>query len=133
MTTTDAGQLAVALVVDREAIISEWERRVLADSGIPTARTLSVGELRDYIPKFLEHMATEARSETAAINGTGITRVHARLRLEAGYSLDEALAELEHLRDALTSLVRSEPARPGAMIIAVAFSEAFAAVAEVFG
>jgi hypothetical protein len=130
--STEATHAASFLVIDREAIVAEWERRVLADDQIPTARTLEPDELRDYVPKVLDTIANELRGEPSSIGRFELMRIHAALRRDAGYSLDETLTELAHLRDVLR--LRADPKQLSSnRVIANALEQASAAISEVFG
>ncbi len=129
----EAIHVASFLVVDREFIVAEWERRVLADDAIPIARTLKLcGDSATSCPRSSIRSRTTFAAKPRASGHVELIRLHAALRRDAGYSLDETFTELAHLRDVLR--LRADPRQlPSNRVVGNALAQAFAAVGEVFG
>ena len=106
--------LAALLRAQRDDLIQRWTRRVLDDPSVPQARRLNRPRLLDHIPELLKCLIDALDTElstlrTAEAGGrtTGAAepaRKHARLRLDDGYTLAEALRELSHFRTALLDI-----------------------------
>ncbi len=125
--TKETTRAAIQLLLRRSELLLQWERAVLRDDAVPTAKTLPGFRLRDYVPRMFdtivdalrgdsfEAMALEARARSFA-------RVHAIERIDGGFALDEVLRELAHLETVLvTELGHAHDARA---VIAKAIADA---------
>lgn len=116
-------QLAALLRDRKETLIREWEQRVLGDPAVPEARRLSEPQLRDHVPRLIDHLvdalencAAGTQAAEAAgrwIGQGGASRAHAEHRRQEHYDLPAALRELSHLRSAVIDLCRAEGVFPG--------------------
>src|SRR5512134_1522739 len=86
------------LAARREEIVAEWEERVRS---LPGGGELSRPALRDHVPELLERIAAfvSGTGEDAGSALEGLPDLHAVARLERGYELAAAAAELSILRD----------------------------------
>jgi signal transduction histidine kinase len=101
-------QLAAALRIRFDAIISNWEtlvRRVL-----PAADKLTLAQVRDHLPKTLSILAdaldSASAEETHALAGQ--TTAHGILRFHQGYNVDELLTEYRLLRRVIIEEIEAE-------------------------
>jgi signal transduction histidine kinase/ActR/RegA family two-component response regulator len=125
--------LALAIVLDaqRDSLLEKWERRVLADPGLPLAQTLSRPALHDHFPAIVECLASTLRTLGGhpaqlgrRLGSTEETQEHIRDRMQAAYSVPEILRELSHLRLAIVDLCDGAPPdETAAAILHAAFDQ----------
>ncbi len=111
---TIRGAAAIGLFLARSELVAEWERRVLADDAIPSARRLELFRLRDYVPRFID-LATEVlRGDgyegALRTKAQDFARVHVVERIDEGFALSEVLGELAHLRGVVLEHLAIAPA-----------------------
>jgi signal transduction histidine kinase len=91
----------------RDALIQQWREHVLRDPRIPLAATLSEEQLLDHFPDLLDRLvafleqtqtAENGKSSGTAIGTSEVAMVHAQLRFEHGYTLEQALREFVQIR-----------------------------------
>jgi signal transduction histidine kinase len=106
-------QIAALIREKKDALIASWERSVLEDPYVPEASRLPEPTLRDDIPHLIERLASALELNDASPSARGgrdfdhdrVAAAHARQRLAAGYTLEAALCELSHFRNALADLL----------------------------
>lgn len=125
--------LALASVLEshQEGLLEKWELRVLADPGLPLARTLSRPALHNHFPAIVQRLASTLRTLAGhpedigrLVGSTEEAQEHVRNRVEAEYSIPEVLRELSHLRLAIIDACESAlPDRSAAAILHAAFDQ----------
>ena len=102
--------MAELLVLNREDIVTRWERAVLDDPVVAQAQVLSEPVLRDHVPQLLDDIAAALRHDAEDAGEAQLGRdfgagalpgEHAAQRFAVGYSLSAVLRELSHLRSVL--------------------------------
>ena len=111
------------LVSKRKELIELWMKRVRDDDRIESADELSRFVLQDHMPDVLmqiilalgRHKSGILSPEDAArlVGNSEASVAHASLRYLNGYTIDEAMRELSHLRGAAIELWHGEDLRPG--------------------
>jgi PAS domain S-box-containing protein len=82
------------------AVIDSW-RAVLRRTGdVPRSESLTRTEFIDHVPALIDRMADRLRGHQADVAGEA--EKHGHMRWQQGYDLIEVVAELGHLRTALT-------------------------------
>ena len=123
-----------------------WER--FANALSPSASNLSISDLRNHLPEILLAMADDmerpqsleeqaAKSEGKAPRGDALDRVsavHARMRLNSGFNLEQAISEYRALRSSILFLwIRTRPSNDDVVLSEVTrFNETIdQAIAEI--
>lgn len=117
------------LVAKRKGLIELWMTRVREDKRIESADDLSRFVLQDHMPDVLmqiilalgRHKSGILSPDAAArlVGSSEASVAHAGLRFLNGYTIDEAMRELSHLRAAVIELWHGEDLRPGDREISV--------------
>lgn len=120
----------IRLFLARAQLTTEWERRVLADEAIPSARRLEPFRLRDYVPRFI-NLATEALRNGGYIGelrskAQDFARIHVVERIDEGFTVTEMHAELAHLRNVVLEHLAVAPATHEPIIAALDDARAIA-------
>jgi signal transduction histidine kinase/ActR/RegA family two-component response regulator len=125
--------IALATVLDahRDSLLEKWERRVLADPGLPLALTLSRPALHDHFPAIVCRLASTLRTLAGhpealgrLVGSTEEAQEHVRDRMHAAYSVPEILRELSHLRLAIVDVCDGAlPDASAAAILHAAFDQ----------
>jgi signal transduction histidine kinase len=118
--------------------LEEWERRVLADPGLPLAPTLSPPALHDHFPAIVQRLASTLRALAEypeelgrRVGSTEEVQEHVKGRMAAEYSVPEILRELSHLRLAIVDRCQGAiPDRSAAAILHAAFDQMMINAAE---
>lgn len=98
------GGLADYLGTQKEAILTEWRKRVIDDKKIPATRSLNTAAITNHLPEIFDDLAATLRrygSEAVAEQTTKNAEEHGTTRQHQGYQLSEVLRELMHLRAVL--------------------------------
>ncbi|WP_394846775.1 sensor histidine kinase [Pendulispora brunnea] len=106
------GHFAGFLHKNRNLLIERWVQRVVNDPEIPAANKLSRPALEDDVPilvdlliaKFARNPSQEVEHASEGDRASDVARSHTRHRLNAQYTVTEALRELSHLRRAVHAL-----------------------------
>jgi signal transduction histidine kinase len=107
------GRLAWMLANFQPALLERWARRVLSDPEVPAANRLSAPALEDHIPhlvarltqRLARHPKTTWGEEVGReVGASDLGTAHAQHRVQADYSLSEALRELSHFRASVLDL-----------------------------
>lgn len=123
--------LASVLEAHRDGLLEKWERRVLADPGLPLAVTLSRPALHDHFPAIVQRLESTLRTLSGRpedigrlVGSTEEAQEHVRDRVEAEYSVPEVLRELSHLRLAIVDVCEGAlPDDSAAAILHAAFDQ----------
>jgi signal transduction histidine kinase/ActR/RegA family two-component response regulator len=123
--------LAMVLEAQQDSLLAKWERRVLADPGLPLAPTLSRPALYDHFPAIVQRLASTLRTFAEhpeqlgrLVGSTEEAQEHVRDRMQAEYSVPEILRELSHLRLAIVDLCDGAlPDSSAAAILHAAFDQ----------
>lgn len=97
-------RLATFLGNHRDKIIKEWTASVTRDSKLASARTVSPSELRDHVPKLLDHLAqtlAEVFNRDVKEEAAWIAASHGDIRWKQQFDVSEVLREFAHLREVL--------------------------------
>ncbi|MDZ4401760.1 RsbRD N-terminal domain-containing protein [Prosthecobacter sp.] len=95
------GGLADHLCTHKEAILTEWRKRVRDDTAIVVTKSLNTTALTNHLPEIFDDLIATLRrygSETVAEQTTKDAEEHGATRRQQGYELPEMLRELMHLR-----------------------------------
>ena len=95
---TELNSLAALLVNEREAVMAAWRSGVRE---LPSAKTLDTPTLNDHIPTLLGEIAHALRSRSENSTEQGVESsppAHGVQRLEAGFDIEEVVAEYGILR-----------------------------------
>jgi signal transduction histidine kinase len=116
--------LAEFVDAERVAIVAEWE--AFARSLMPEAKEMSGAALRDHADEILSTIVSDMRSRQTAAEqaekskGRGaaqhlgeIGKLHAGLRIESGFRLDQMVAEYRALRASVLRLWEKRGTDPG--------------------
>jgi signal transduction histidine kinase len=100
---TELDRLAALLMNEREALLSEWRGRVRR---LPSARALDTPTLNDHIPTLFGEiaLALSAGNEDAANGMDSSPPAHGVQRLEAGFDIEEVVAEYGILRACIVEM-----------------------------
>jgi len=95
------GGLADYLSTHKEAILTEWRKRVIDDKKILATRSLNADAITNHLPEIFDDLTATLRrygSATVAEQTSKDAEAHGAKRQEQGYELPEVLRELMHLR-----------------------------------
>ena len=101
---TELERLAALLVDERDTLLAEWRSRV---RGLPSAKSLDTPTLNDHIPTLIAEvaLALKTRSAEGALDGVESSPpAHGVQRLEAGFDIEEVVAEYGILRSCFHEL-----------------------------
>lgn len=117
------------LVTKRSELVELWMQRVRDDDRIQSADELSRYVLRDHMPEILmqiilalgRHKSGVLSPEQAArmVGMSEASKAHADMRFLNGYTLEEALREISHLRAACIDFWHRDGAIPSSMELGV--------------
>jgi signal transduction histidine kinase len=97
-------QLAALVRHERQALLSSWRRQVRE---LPSARDLDVPTLNDHIPGLLDELAAalQIKSEQTIPEAVAASPpAHGSQRLQAGFDIEEVVAEYNILRGCIHDL-----------------------------
>ena len=97
---SQTAELADHLDTRMSAIIALWRATVERKGDVPNAERLSPSEFVDHVPEILDRIGERLRGESG--DPTVEAKEHGRLRWVQGYDVAEVVAELGHLRSALS-------------------------------
>ncbi len=101
---TSLDRLAALLMRERDSLLAQWRSRV---RGLASAKSLDTPTLNDHIPTLLGELAAALSSRSADPVGDGIEAsppAHGVQRLEAGFDIEEVVAEYGILRACINEL-----------------------------
>ncbi len=103
-------RLADYLATQKEAILTEWLKRVRGDPEIISTENLNTIALRNHLPKIFDDLIDTLRRygcEVVAGQAVKDAEEHGNTRLQQGYELPEMLRELKLLRAVLIYHMRA--------------------------
>lgn len=98
------GRLAEHFIINKEAIIAEWLKRVRKDPSISCTKALNTEALKNHLPQILDDLIESLRRYgCAAVAGQSVkdAEEHGATRLQQGYGLAEMMREIKILRAVL--------------------------------
>lgn len=97
--------LAALLSKESDNLLAQWRKRVRE---LPSAATLDMPTLNDHIPKLIEGLAASLRASTADASPEALIEssppAHGLQRFEAGFDIEEVVAEYNILRECIHNL-----------------------------
>ncbi len=101
-------KLAALLSSERENLMSQWRKRVRE---LPSAAKLDLPTLNDHIPMLIEELSTALRAATADATPDPLVEssppAHGLQRFEAGFDIEEVVAEYNILRECIHNLAEA--------------------------
>jgi signal transduction histidine kinase len=115
MVDANGSYALAALLRDQSAqLLERWSQRVLEDASVPAADRLSKPSLVDHFPALVARLAKSLDGLTAAHDRSSLigrragqsepSHAHAAERFASGFTLEQVLRELTHLRLAILEL-----------------------------
>ncbi len=83
-----------------DSIIGTWQEAVRQAGDVPRSGSLTYQQFLDHVPVLLDRMADRLRGQPVDVSS--VAEKHGRMRYEQGYDVSEVVAELGHLRSALS-------------------------------
>ena len=97
-------RLATFLADRRDKIIKEWTASLKRDHKLESAKMVSPSELRDHLPRLLDHLAqtlADASGRDITEEAVWTAASHGDIRWKQQFDVSEVLREFAHLREVL--------------------------------
>jgi signal transduction histidine kinase len=108
-------RLTLLLRNNRDQLVQDWIARLRQDPKLEHIRGFDDETLRDYIPKLIDDLVDGLAKSSAGNGGQGFVigssesaKEHVRHRFEEGFTLEDLLRELGHIRATIIDLATRE-------------------------